>query len=435
MTPVAANFQQVSAAVRKAIQPIVRKGWWHWVRFAVLLAMGSYLGHILSESPRFSDIRYGLYQKQVRLQHRGRIYPQHTMLILLDDDDYWSEEYQARSPYKRDRLAALLDRLNESGANIVGFDIDWGSPLPEKPDYDFPDYVHEDELFFAAVKRMCDAGRHVVLTDGVTGHNEAPFYHQIPTIYTSRLGMLPCVTVGHDGFDTDMRKIPGMVRLDTGGYLDSFSLAIVKMVDPVSYQDLVKARDKGFRFGNYLAPGDFKPQAGRRFVYNGQSIASMSQLQLRQALADRVVIVGGDYSEFAYGQGAHVDVHNSPGGREPGAMLHANYVEAELNQDSTFTPISDTTAEVLEWSLAFILALVAALNVPAAWKWGSVGISLLFSVLLTYVLMQNLGLFLDFFVPFLMIVVHTVTEEILEMRRELKHAKHLLKEHSNVRSG
>ena len=431
MMPLSPLFQQSSAAFRKAIQPITRKGWWHWVRFAGLLAVGSYLGHILSESPRFSDIRYELYQRQVRVQHRGRIYPQHTMLILLNDDDYWSEEYQARAPYKRDKLAELLDRLNDSGANIVGFDIDWSSPLTQKPGYDFPDYVHEDELFFSAVTRMCEAGRHVVLTDGVTGHDEPPYYHQIPTIYMSRLAALPCVTIGHDGFDTDMRKIPGMVRLDTGAYMDSFSLAIVKMVDPVSYQELVKANDKGFRFGNYLTPEDFNPRAGRRFVYNGKAVAEMNKMELRQALADRVVIVGGDYSQYAYGQGNHVDEHNSPGGREPGAMLHANYVEAELNQDSTFTPISDTTAEVLEWSLAFILALIAALNVPAAWKWGSVGICFVFSVLLTYVLMQNLGLFLDFFVPFLMIVVHTVTEEILEMRRELKHAKHLLKGHVN----
>ena len=431
MMPLTPQLQQFRAASRKAVQPVLRKGWRHWVRFAALLAAGSYLGHVLSESPRFSDIRYELYQRQVRLQHRGRIYPQHTMLILLDDDDYWSEEYQARSPYKRDKLAALLDRLNDSGANIVGFDIDWSSPLTKMPDYDFPDYVHEDELFFAAVKRMCDAGRHVVLTEGVTGRDRPPYYHQIPTIYRSRLSGLPCVTVGHDGFDTDMRKIPGMVRLDTGGYLDSFSLAIVKMVDPVSYAELVKAEDKGFRFGNYLTPEDFNPKAGKRFVYNGKAVSGMNTTELRQALADKVVVVGGDYSGFAYGEGRHVDMHNSPGGEEPGAMLHANYVEAELNQESTFTPISDNTAEYLEWALAFILALIAALNVPAAWKWGSVGICFVFSVLLTYVLMQNLGLFLDFFVPFLMIVVHTVTEEILEMRRELKHAKQLLKERAH----
>ena len=110
-------------------------------------------------------------------------------------------------------------------------------------------------------------------------------------------------------------------------------------------------------------------------------------------------------------------------------MLHANYVEAELNQDSTFTPISDTTAEILEWTLASILALIAASEIRAGWKAWSVFFAFVFSMILTYMLMQNLGLFLDFFVPFLMVVGHTLTEELLEMRHELRHLKHKLKEH------
>ena len=420
--------QRFAALVRRAVRPLRRKGWWHWIRFALLLAAGSYLGHILSESPRFADIRYSLYQRQVRMEHRGQVYPQHTVLLLLDDEDYWSEDFQARSPYKRNQLAALVDKLNEAGANTVAIDVDWSSPFPDKPDYDFSDYRAEDSLFFAAVKRMCDASRHVVLTTGVLGSEKA-HYHPIPTIYASLLPGLPCVSVGHDGFAADKRKIPGMVRLESGGYMDSFSLAIVKIQDPIAYQNLVKAEDKGFRFGRYLTPEDFNPKAGRRFVFNGKAIRDMPVSALRQAVADRVVILGGSYSPFSYGGGDPVDMHNSPGGLEPGVMMHANYVEAELNQDSTFTPISDLTAEVLEWAMALLLALVAAIEVPAGWKWGSVTVFLIFSLLLTYVLMQNLGLFLDFLIPVLMIVIHTFTEEILEMRRELRHARRFLKEH------
>ena len=412
---------------RKAISPIVRKGWWHWLRFSLLLAAGSYMGHLLSESPRFSDIRYELYQQQVRLQHRGEVYPQHTVLLLLNDEDYWSNEFQARSPYKRDQLAILLDKLNEAGANTVAFDIDWSSPLPQKPGFDFSDYRHEDDLFFAAVRRMCDAGRHVVLTDGLVGGREPP-YHQTPTIYLARLPQLPCVSVGHDGFAADKRKIPGMLRLDTGGYMDSLSLAIVKIADPVAYQGLVKAANKGFRFGQYLTPEDFRPRAGRTFIFNGKSIREKGITELRQAIADRIVVLGGNYSPLAYGEGDPIDMHTSPGGLESGAMLHANYVEAELNQSSTFSPLPDTAAEILEWSLACVLALIAALEIRATWKWSSVLIGLILSLLVTYFLMQNLGLFLDFLIPLLMIVIHTITEELLGMRHELRHARHLLKE-------
>jgi hypothetical protein len=76
--------------------------------------------------------------------------------------------------------------------------------------------------------------------------------------------------------------------------------------------------------------------------------------------------------------------------------------------------------------LAFALALLGSLEVHAGWKWGGFVLSCLFSVVLCYVLLQNLGFFLDFAVPMVVIVLHTMAEEVLEMRRELHHAKHLL---------
>ncbi len=423
------------AVARMVWRPIVSKGWLHWVRFALLLAVGSYIGHLLSESPRFADIRYAMYQKQVRLQRRGPIYPQHTVLVLLNDDDYWGRDFQARSPYKLEQLAVLLDKLNAAGANTVGFDVFLTSPLPKNPSYDFPDYVGGDEAFFASVKRMCDAGRHVVLTaylgsTGLVNREDRFEFHEEPSIYSGRLQGLPCVALGYVRFAEDMRKIPGLAALDTGKYMDSFSLAMVKIVDPVAYENLVKDEDKGFRFGQYLTPQDFDPKAGRKFILNGIAVRTMDSMALRQAVADRIVIVGGNWSEFAYGLGYRVDEQNSPGGLEPGAMLHANYVEAELNQDSTFTPISDRTAEIVEWSLALLLALISATGIPAGWKVSSVALAFLLSVLLTYILMQNLGLFLDFLVPFLMVVGHTFTEELLEMRHELQHARRKLREHT-----
>lgn len=423
-----AAWRRAATLSRRALQPIARKGWLHWMRFAALLAAGSYTGHVLSESQRFADLRYSLYQKQVRLEHRAQIYPQRTILVMLNDDDYWSDSYQARSPYKRDQLALLLNKLNDAGATVVGFDIDFSSPFADRPSYDFADYRSGDALFFGAIESMCANGRHVVLIDSPSGGPRPP-YHRTPNIYDALLPTMPCVSVGHDGLPEDMRKIAGSIRLDTGKYLDSFSLAMVRLVDSFAYRRLTAESDRGFRFGNYLTPADFSPIDGRQFIFNGKAVEHMSTAQLRDAVANRIVIVGGSYSASAYGAGDYVDMHDSPGGSEAGAMLHANYVEAELNQDSTFTPISDNTAELLEWVLAFVLALVGALEVPAAWKWGSVVSAFAFSLLLTYVLMQNVGFFLDFFIPFLMIVIHTVTDELLEARQELKHAKRLMKEH------
>ena len=419
---------RVRAIYKQATRPIVRKGWRHWLRFALMLALGSYLGHELSQSDRFTDWRYALYQKQVRWERRGPIYPKYTALVLLNDDDYWSEEYQSRAPLKRDKLAVLLDRLNQAGVNTVAFDVFLESPHPSNPSYDFSDYAHEDEVFFQAVQRMCDAGRHVVLSTEYWGIEQPRT--EPPSIYMSLLPSLPCVVRGHIDFSEDMRKIPGMIELHDGTYLDSFSLAMTKIADPIAYDSLVKDQDRGYRFGQYLTPEDFSTRHGRQFVFSGLEVQHMSLLQLRQALADKTVIVGGHWHSAAYGVGPFIDLHNSPGGLESGAMLHANYVEAMRDPMSTFTPISDRTAEILEWGLAMIVALLGALEVHAGWKWGGFVLSCMASVLLTYVLLQNLGLFLDFFIPILMIVVHTMAEELLEMRHELHHVKHQLQEKS-----
>jgi CHASE2 domain-containing sensor protein len=363
------------------------------------------------------------------MQRRGPIYPRYTALVLLGDDDFWSEEYQSREPYKRDKLAALLDRLNQAGVNTVAFDVFLDSPRPEKPDYEFPDYRAEDEAFFGAIKRMCDAGRHVVLATDYTGYDYDPveMRSEPPTLYMSRLGGLPCALRGHIDFPPDLRKIPGMIKLHDGSYLDSFSLAMTKINDPIAYENLVKDEDKGYRFAQFLTPEDFSTRNGRQFIFSGVEIEQMSMNQLRQALADKTVIVGGHWHAYAYGLGGYVDMHNSPGGDESGAMLHANFVEAMRDPTSTFTPISDRTAEIIEWAIALALALLGAIEIHVGWKWAAFVFSCLFSILLTYVL-QNLGLFLDFIIPFLMLVIHMFIEEILEMRRELHHVKSQLKQ-------
>ena len=221
-----------------------------------------------------------------------------------------------------------------------------------------------------------------------------------------------------------------MIQLKDGSYLDSFSLAMTKIADPIAYHNLVKDENKGYRFGQYLTPEDFSTRDGRQFIFNGVEVEHMGRMQLRQALADKTVIVGGHWHSDAYGVGEYIDMWPSPGGTESGAMLHANYVEAMRDPMSTFTPISDRAAEMLEWGLALALALLGALEIHAGWKWGEFVLSCTASVLLTYVLLQNLGLFLDFFIPVLMIVVHTMAEGLLEMRHELQHVKHQLQEKS-----
>jgi CHASE2 domain-containing sensor protein len=405
-------------------RPFTRKGIWHWLRFALLLVAAGYAGHLLSSSTWLTGFRYAIYHRQLMMRDRSSLYPTRTALVLLNDDDYWGNTFQARTPLKRDQLAGLMDKLESVGVDTVALDVDLRSPVPKDPGLEFPDYKAEDARLFTSIKRMCDAGRHVVLASSVSFGDDG--YIEMPNIFTSALKEMPCVKTGYIQLPFDMRRIPGRLDLANGGHLDSMSLAVTGIADPTAHDQAAANTDHGynFRFSEYLDPADFATRNGRQFIFSGKQITTMNPAALRDQLADKLVFVGANWHANAYGTGPMVDVHNSPGGMEPGLMLHANYVEAMLDRTGTFTPISDSVAEIAEIALALILAMIGVLEIHTAWKWAAFAIGIVLSILFTYTLLQNLGLFLDFLVPMLMIIVHALAEEIIKAWHELHHLKH-----------
>jgi CHASE2 domain-containing sensor protein len=410
-----------ASRLMKLIHPFTRKGWGHWLRFALLLTAAGYAGHLLSSSTALTQFRYWIYHRQLMMRDSSQLYPKRTALVLLNDDDYWGDSFQSRTPLKRGQLADLVDRLGEAGVSTVALDVDLRSPLPEKPGFEFPDYKAEDAQLISAIRRMCAGGRHVVLASSVSFGDDG--YEEIPSIYTDSLKDLPCVKTGHIQLPFDMRRMAGRVELANGGHLDSMSLAVTGIADPTAHDQAAANTGHGFRFSEYLTEANFSPPGGRQFIFNGQQIKTMDIAKLRDLLADKLVFVGAKWHANAYGAGPFVDVHNSPGGLEPGVMLHANYVEAMLDRTGTFTPISDSTAELLEIGLALVLAMIGVLEIHTAWKWAAFAIGIVLSILFTYTLLQNLGLFLDFLIPMLMIIVHAIAEEAIKAWHELRHLK------------
>jgi CHASE2 domain-containing sensor protein len=410
-----------ASRLMKLIHPFTRKGWGHWLRFALLLIAGGYAGHLLSKSTSLTQFRYWIYHRQLMMRDHSQTYPQRTALVLLNDDDYWGDSYQSRTPLKRGQLADLMDKLGEAGVNTVALDVDLRSPLPEKPEFEFPDYKAEDAQLFTAIRRMCAGGRHVVLASSVAFGDAG--YEEIPSIYTDSLKELRCVKTGYIQLPFDMRRMPGTLELAGGGHLDSMSLAVTGIADPIAHDQAAANTGEGFRFSEYLTEADFSPPNGPQFIFNAQQIKTMDTAKLRHQLADKLVFVGAKWHANAYGVGPFVDVHNSPGGMEPGVMLHANYVEAMLDRTGTFAPVSDSTAEMLEVGLALILAMIGVLEIHTAWKWAAFVIGIVLSILFTYTLLQSLGLFLDFLVPILMMIVHAIVEETMKAWHELRHLK------------
>ena len=336
----------IADRVRKVLHPFMRKGWWHWLRFALLLTGGILLGHVMNDAPWLTQVRYSIYHRQMMMRDRSQLYPKRTALVLLDDDDYWGESYQSRTPIKRDVLADLLDQLDSLGVNTVALDLDLRSPHPDDPGFEYADYQAEDAKLLAAIGRMCKAGHHVVLASSIQFGSDG--YTEMPSIYTSKLPQLPCVKRGYIQLPYDMRRIPGTLDLADGGQLDSLSLAVTGIADPSARADSSLDAGHGFRFSEYLEEADFdKNMNGRQFVFSGNQIMKTDLAALKDQLADKLVFVGEKWHVNAYGVGPLGDQHNSPGGMEPGVMLHANYVEAMLDRTGTFAPVSDSTAEMI----------------------------------------------------------------------------------------
>ena len=408
--------------LRAILQPFVRKGWGHWLRFALLLSGGVLLGHVLNHAPWLTQVRYSLYHREMMMRDRSQLYPKRTALVLLNDDDYWGDSYQSRTPLKRDVLASLLDKLDALGVNTVALDMDLRSPRPDDPNFEFTDYQAEDAKLVAAIERMCAAGHHVVLASSI--QFGADGYTEMPSIYTAKLPKLPCVVRGYIQLPFDMRQIAGTLPLANGGQLDSMSLAVTGIVDPTARADSSADTGHGFRFSEYLDEADFDKQLnGRSFVFSGNQIMKTDPAALRDQLVDKLVLVGANWHANGYGVGPLVDQHNSPGGMEPGVMLHANYVEAMLDRTGTFAPVSDSAAEIIEVGLVLALAVIGLFEIHVLWKWAALAVGLVLSLLLTYTLLQNLGLFLDFLIPLLMIVFHTLGEEVLGIWHEFRDLK------------
>jgi CHASE2 domain-containing sensor protein len=126
----------------------------------------------------------------------------------------------------------------------------------------------------------------------------------------------------------------------------------------------------------------------------------------------KIAIVSGRWNSRAFGVGPRVDLHASPVGLVPGAMIHANYVEAMLN-DRAFSPLPKWFAYTVEIVPVVLLSLVIA-GISSSWlQLAAVIGTTLFMLVLNFFL-QDLGMFFDFFVPTVMLLGHVVAHKINE---------------------
>jgi len=403
----------------KHLQQLRRKGWRYWLRVAVVLALGLYIGHELGQQRVWIRWRYALHQWMS--SHGARaIEPAFTAVVLIGDEEYWHGELAGRTPIRRDYLARLVTALSEAEARVIAIDFDLRAMNPDGPGHDHSLYRAETDEFIRVLTRVATR-RDVVLSKAVYSRDGR--YVRQPDVY-DEAGLCPPkigpsvsddrkkrhgVSCGYIALPYDLRLVPGPLELPTGEILDSLALAAVRatgrMVRGVKPEGMVG-------YGSHIPEATFRE---RGLIVAARDLLADPANQPQ--LAGKVVIVGGAWSRFAYRRGPSVDTYPSPTGPMPGSLLHANFIEA-LMDNRVYAPVPELLLKAVELVLLALGAMMFALELPMWRKIVAVVLACVALLLFNYFAIQNLGRFVDILVPLVFLVLHTVVDQVLDWRRD-----------------
>jgi CHASE2 domain-containing sensor protein len=415
----------VSSIVEKGkllYKELRKKKWHYWPIVLLLLVAGTIAGEILGEQYVWIRLRYYIYPV-LQAVSPGPKGERKTVLVLINDDDYWKGELARRVPLKRDYLARLVRTLNQAEPTVIALDIDLRSPIPQDGVAELPQYQQETEDLLMAIREVSQT-RNVVLTSTV--HREGEHYIRSPNIYDGYDFGGGKVFHGYVTLPRDIRQVPLAVELkDSAEKEESFANAIAKTRDEAVVAAAERYIERGFPYGSFYGPEDFT-------TLSANSVLQSDVKTLRDKMQGRIIIVGGAWHTGSY-KGTEavteesVDLHFTPANWIPGAFVHANYVEA-LVCGFVHPQLPESVGIIIEVLCSLSVAIIFAREVRFRRKLGSVLILCAVLLFLTYVLWQNLGLFFDFFIPLVLLSIHAPIEQLRESRAELRHLRERVKE-------
>lgn len=338
--------------------------------------------------------------------HSPRV--ERVVLAEVDDATFWHAPFSGIQPTNRRSLADLALRIANAGASVIALDFQIKSPDPSRVGDD-PVRGSDNTHLLDVIRTITKKGIPVVLTCGLEGNAQGEWQRQ-PNIFADDL--LPLGTlVGHINLPLDHRHIPLQMRArEWDGHVirdyDSFALKIVAAyesathIKPETSQNPIistAAQNREFVFGTFIRMSAFPRVSAGRLLRGSEGDLDLCR--------GRVVIVGGTWHSRAQNQGPLVEEFLSPIGTVPGLYLHANYVEALL-ADRLAAPLSTALAVILDLVLAVILYYLFQ-----RLRWKLLLLAFFFVPLfLAYILLTNLGIYLDFILPFTLCLVHLLFE-------------------------
>jgi CHASE2 domain-containing sensor protein len=405
---------QLTALVKRLaahLIALVREDPWHWVVAAALIAAGSLYSATLESFPPLFNFRYRIYYFLLNLSPREP-FPTDTTIVALDDDLFWHGELARRSPVKRRYLAKLVREIAKFHPKVIALDIKLSATQTQSWTNDHRLQLPVEQDYVDETAELLEAIRDVAATTDVVLAKRIAYADPEETTYKREANL-------YDTFDfkskrvrsayinlhrDDERYVPPILPMTNGPPLRSFALEIVNSATP----EILERKD-----WSQLMFASFIP-----ITKTNEKTVSASEVcdpnhdteKLERGLGHRRVLVGATWHTKENGQGGVVDPHPSPLGEIAGVVLHANYVEAILDQ--RVYPLKH-----VEWWVEAMAGLLLAYLFALHLRQGSgivlLGVIVAVSLFLSYFLLQNFGIFCDVVILNVLLVGHVLLEPVV----------------------
>ena len=387
------------------LDAIRNKGLRYWFSALITVLLGLLGAHYLADVEVLVEARARVYQYIQEISPHSATHSRRTVLVLIDDKDYWRGDLARRKPLKKTYLAELLRKLDAANPAVIGVDIDLKAQTPDGFPLFHADYRDEIRYFLDAIRDVSN-NRHVVLTRNISiDKNEVVSI--VPSIYGEPGGIGPKVSAGFVELPSDILRIPLSVKLKNGSVLDSFAAALVRCVDDETISEISESGGE-LPYGGFMRAKRFKKlSAGEAMGINVES--------LKKKIEHQIVIIGGDWHEDSFGSGKLVDAWPTPVGHLSGPFVHGNYVEALL-YGRIYKPWREMIAVTADVMLSIAVLGVFILAESSRRKLLYLSLIAVALIALAVFSLQNLGHFFDFFLPLVLLAAHSLVERILEWR-------------------
>jgi CHASE2 domain-containing sensor protein len=410
----------------------------YWFFWLVSVAVGIWLSPLTENSDALKALRYRVTGLVDRLSPRPAR-PHSTVLVEITDEDFWSHELKGRIPISRAYLSRLINSLAFYGPSVIVVDLNLSSQTGEQA-LDYSSYQKEDQELSSTINTV---GRHTKLVLPLLlrcpGKPTPNSQHctPVPTPFYSASSKL--VAWGYLNLPDDLRKVPldtiVQVNESEQRYL-SLALAAAQFHSPT----IAEWSLSYLPYISFMYPRSFD---GRRFdagqvLKSYKSVAhpkdECEPLQFRDNLAtadqhqffarinSQIVVIGARYHPEGRETGDPIDFHSTPVGPLPGYELHANYIEAILDERIS-VPASHISLLMVEMGITIILTLVLISPLSESFKFLYLLAALVSLFAIAYIGAIALGMFVEILLPAFFVAVHFLLELVIDWRKEAHHAK------------